>query len=297
MNPRGLSVLGALLCIPLPGVAAAAAERLFSVDRFLAVGIQEMPASDADGGTTVRGRLHDIEAGFGAVEFSGGELAVGVDYRYTRFEYEGIASRDRDLHTLAVPLVWRRESAESALSAVELALVPTIATSSNVFQKFWDRGSREDVYLSGRLAVELPAGSWTWHLGAAADRLWGDSRVYPIVGGERRFGERWHARLVLPFPELRFHLGSRQRLALAAEPSGYRWRVVSDDFSAHFDYRLRAFRTTASWELEAHRQWTVALSAGFETGRDHRFADDNLTAVGLDVDGGWVFGLKLRWAQ
>jgi len=288
-------LLGTLLSVAVPVSKVTGAERSFIPERFIALGIHEMPASDASGGVTIRGRQHDIEAGFGAVEFSGGELAVGLGYRYTRFEYEGLASRDRDLHQLALPLVWRRESGGSGISAIEVALEPTIATSSNVFQKFWDRGSREDVYLGGRLAVELPAGAWTWHLGAAADRLWGNSRVYPIVGGERRFGERWHARLVLPFPALEFRLGNRQRLTLAAEPSGYRWRVVSDDFSADFDYRLRALRTTASWEFEAHRRWTVSFSAGFETGREHRFADDDLTAVDLDVDSGWVYGLKLRW--
>ena len=276
---------------------ASAAEWSFTPERFITFGIQQMPSSGAGSNATLRCRLYDMGAGFGAVGVAGGELAVGLGYRYTRFEYEGIASRDRDLHRLSLPLVWRRKPVESAVSAIELALVPTIATSSNVFQKFWDRGSHEDVYLSGRLAVELPAGAWTWHLGAAADRLWGASRVYPIVGGERRFGERWHARLVLPFPELRYRLGNRQRLALVAEPAGYRWRVVSDDFSADFDYRLRAFRTTASWELEAHRRWTVTLSAGFETGREHRFADDDLQAVDLDVDSGWVYGLELQWTQ
>jgi len=280
-----------------PAAASVGAKTSFSPEPFVAFGVHEIPSSDADSNAAIRGRLHDIEAGFGAFPVGGGELAVGIGYRYTRFEYDGIASRDRDLHRLALPLVWRRESAQSAISAVELALQPTIATSSNVFQKFWDRGSRDDVYLSGRLAVEIPGGSWTWHLGASADRLWGNSHVYPVVGGERRFGERWHARLVLPFPALEYRLGSRQRLSLAAEPAGYRWRVVSDDFSADFDYRLRALRTTASWEFQAYRRWAVTLSAGFETGREHRFADNNLEAVDIDVDAGWVYGLRLEWTR
>ena len=288
---------GALILAAAPANASVAAERSFTPERYVAFGIQEMPSSDAGTEAAVHGRLHDIEAGFGAFEFGHGKLAVGLDYRYTRFEYDGIASRDRDLHRLAIPLVWRGESAESRLSAIEFALTPTIATSSNVFQKFWDRGSREDIYLGGRLAVELPAGPWTWHLGAAADRLWGSSSVYPIVGGERRFGKRWHARLVLPFPEVEYRLSHRHGLALAAEPAGYRWHVVSDDFTADFDYRLRAFRTTASWEFKAYRRWAVSLSAGFETGREHRFADDMLEAVDVAVDDGWVYGLRLEWTR
>ncbi len=289
-----LSALSGALLLAGPGAAALAGPppaTAFTAERFVMIGVCESPASDIAGGAALRGRQQWLRAGFGTVGLGGGELAVGLDYAYDRFEYDGIASRDRDLHRLSLPLVWRRQHGGSAL---EVALVPGVATSSNVFKDLWSDGGGDDFYLSGRVTASRTAGRWTWHLGAAADRAFGVSALYPLIGVERRFGERWHLRLVLPEPVLTYRAGARHELALSAYPAGQRWHVVSDDFTADFAYRLRTFRTEASWRMRLTRRFSVAASAAYDTNRRHEFADDALTAVDIGPDDGWTYGLAVR---
>ncbi|MEO0996938.1 MAG: hypothetical protein AAFX58_05430 [Pseudomonadota bacterium] len=287
------ALAGALLlsAVGVPALGGSPPATTFTPERFVMLGVYESPTSDVGGnGVALRGRQQRLRAGFGVTRLGGGDLAIGLDYAYDRFEYDGIASRDRDLHRLSLPLVWRRESGASAL---EFALVPSAATSSNVFKNLWSDGGRDDFYLTGRVTASRTAGRWAWHIGAAADRAFGASALYPLVGAERHFGERWHLRLLLPEPALIYSAGDRHEVTLRAYPAGQRWHVVSDDFAADFDYRLRTFRTEAAWRLKLTRRFSVEASAAYDTGRRHEFADDALTTVDVTPDDGWTYGLAV----
>jgi hypothetical protein len=108
-----------------------------------------------------------------------GELRWALDYAYQRYEYQGLASRNRDLHRLELPLSWHTDAAYAW--AIELR--PIVASSSNVFKDLWSRGGSDDLMLHGRLTrVHAPAGEgWGWRLGAARDDAFGQERTYPVV--------------------------------------------------------------------------------------------------------------------
>ncbi|HRQ64382.1 MAG TPA: hypothetical protein PKZ76_05860 [Xanthomonadaceae bacterium] len=234
-------------------------------------------ASDFGDGR-LRGRDHSVELWSPTWRFANGELRVGIDYAYTRFEYSGLDSRNRDLHRLALPLSWTGDGAH----IWHVGITPQVATSSNVFKDFFSRGSGRDIDLHGQVYLERPAipGQPGWRLGLARDDVFGRPLVYPQVTRTFR-GEAFQAELGWPRSRLDWHAGGALRLGAQVAPAGARWHVVSDERDgARFHYRQRAWRAglDGEWRL---RDWLSAGAvAGLEFGRRHRFEDD----LGASID-------------
>jgi hypothetical protein len=208
-----------------------------------------------------------------------GGFAIGADYVYTHYSYEGLPTRDRDLHRLTLPVEWSSPGATS----VTLAATPTVATSSNVFQDLFSRGTADDFELYASVTVQRRAeAGWGWRLGAAYDDSFGDPEPYPVAAvtfasaklalelGWPRASAQWQASDV-------FDLG------IEVAPAGARWHVVSDERAgADFDYLVEAWRAAlvANWRLAP--RWNVAARIGSEFDRHHDFEDD--TGARIDAD-------------
>lgn len=211
-----------------------------------------------------------------------GEFRWALDYAYQRYEYEGLPSRNRDLHRLEIPLSWQHD----APLAWTVELRPVIATSSNVFKDFLDRGSRDDLMLHGRWFME-PApvhGAWRWRAGLARDDVFGEERVYPVVSALRS-GDAYRLEIGWPWTRVTRQVGPGLELGASLGPAGARWHVVSDERDgAEFDYEVEAWRAGATLAWRRPAGWFLAASAGLEFSRRHRLEDDLGAIVDRSVD-------------
>ena len=119
----------------------------------------------------------------GRLRFSMAEtdLDVAINYQYTRYEYEGIDGRNRDLHRLQVPIHFSRALEQWRLEGY---VAPGVSTSSNVFKDLFNRGSSDDLFVSARLEGERKSAARNWIVGLAYDRIFGEPTLYPVVGVE-----------------------------------------------------------------------------------------------------------------
>lgn len=216
----------------------------------------------------------------------------GMDYAYTRHEYDGVAGRDRDLHRLQLPLAYRRQGEDWRLDAL---LAPGVATSSNVFKDLGSRSGGDDFLLSGAVELRHARGPRSvWLLGLRHDRSFGESRTLPVLGLEYRPGEALGLRLAWPDPALELAISPRQTLTVDVFPAGQRWHVVSDELGESFDYRLEGWRARATWSYRLTRSLTIDVGAGTGFGRGHEFTDDAGTRIEADVDSGYLFSVGIR---
>ena len=250
-------------------------------------------------------------ADFGDARLSGTEYRVAIrgaslpagelefrwvlDYAYQRYEYSGLASRNRDLHRVELPLSWHGDAAVSW--TVELR--PVVASSSNVFKDLWSRGSSDDFMWHGRaLLGRTPVGpGWGWHLGGARDDAFGRERVYPVVALLR---QHEGVRMELGWPVSRAMREAGRGIEAGGElaPAGARWHVVSDERDgASFDYEVRAWRASGILRWRAAGGLVLTTRLGLEFDRRHRLEDDMGATVTRAVDEARFFELSAgyRW--
>lgn len=229
----------------------------------------------------------------GLLRFGGSEICIDLaaDYQYTRFEYEGLPSRDRDLHRLQFPMSFGTTAGNWRVRGF---VAPGVSTSSNVFKDFFNRGSSEDLFVSGRLELVTGADNRRYIVGLAHDRSFGRPRLYPVAGVALKFGDRLRLRLAYPDPGLAYRLTERQRITARVFPAGHQWHVVADDFASDFDYRLEALRSQVTWSFSIGKLLTIDLSGGYESQRRHVLTDDLGNRIDSRVSDDWLFGLGFR---
>ncbi|HEY5802427.1 MAG TPA: hypothetical protein VIT90_01855 [Lysobacter sp.] len=230
-------------------------------------------------------RTPEFDVGVGAFD-------VAADYTYTHYEYAGLATRDRDLHRLELPLTW----AGDAPTHARVGLVPTVAASSNVFKDLFSRGGGDDFSLYGNASIErLPDHGWGWRVGAAYDDSFGDERTYPLLALVRR-GDAVSMELGWPRTRIDWHVHQRVDLGIHIAPAGGRWHVVSDERDgAEFFYITKAWRAQllAQWAITPH--WQLDAVVGYEFDRSHEFEDDNGMPIDEDVDSTVLYGANVSY--
>lgn len=284
--PRSLAAALALLAC---GGATAAADCPSASLGYTVVPSRSMSAPP---GAEVATRESTLAACF--LSFGDGEqrFDFGLDYAYTRHEYDGVDGRDRDLHRLQLPLAYRRQGGDWRLDAL---LAPGVATSSNVFKDLRSRAGGDDFLLSGAVELRRARGPRSaWLLGLRHDRSFGESRTLPVLGLEYRPGEALGLRLAWPDPALELAISSRQSLTVDVFPAGQRWHVVSDELDERFDYRLEGWRARATWSYRLTRSLTIDIGAGAGFGRGHEFTDDTGARIEADVDPGYLVSVGIR---
>jgi hypothetical protein len=224
-----------------------------------------------------------------------GAFRWALDYAYQRYEYTGLASRNRDLHRLELPLSWQGDAALSWM--VEFR--PVIATSSNVFKELWSRGGADELMWHGRaLAGQAPGGpGWGWHLGVARDDAFGREAVYPVAALLRQH-QGVTMEIGWPVTRAMRDIGRGVELGGEVAPAGASWHVVSDERDgASFDYEARAWRAGAILHWRSTGGLMLTTRAGLEFERRHRLEDDTGATVNRAVeDAGFLeVALGYRW--
>jgi hypothetical protein len=260
------------------------------------------------GGSVAAHHLQVREAAFGDARI--GEREVGLDlwspefgfdrfafgaaarYAYVRYEFDGLPSRDRDLHHLHLPLQWRGHE-----DRWRVVLTPVIAASSNVFKDLLERGSSDDFDIYGRWQYQR----WTdeqrgWRIALVRDAAFGAPRLYPAAALLWR-GARVSAEL--GFPDARVQWQALDNLAIGAAvfPTGGRWHVVSDERGgAEFDHVARAWRGAVTADWSPWRSLRVSVHAGVEFARHYEFEDDTGAPVDRDAASAGYLRLALSFA-
>jgi hypothetical protein len=289
---RLVRTLGALLLLAAvpPGLTAAAPGALPEIEL-----TRSTLAAAEFGDARLRGIEHRLAIRGPSLPAGDGEFRWALDYAYQRYEYTGLASRNRDLHRLELPLSWHGD----VPLPWTLELRPVIASSSNVFKEIWSRGSSDDFLWHGRAMLERPPGGagWGWRLGAARDDAFGRELVYPVVALLR---QHEGARIELGWPVSRAMLEAGRGIEAGGElaPAGASWHVVSDERGgASFDYEVRAWRAGAILRWRSAAGFVLATRLGLEFERRHRLENDTGAAVDRGVDEARYFELSAgyRW--
>jgi hypothetical protein len=217
----------------------------------------------------------------------------GLEYVYTRYEYDNLAARNRDLHRVAAPVRWAWPGA--FVQSFELR--PVIATSSNIMRDLFSRGTADDLMLHGRLRLER-APSTTgagWSAGVSRDDALGGEKIYPEVAALWRtpaaeVGLGWPRTWASYRPSPTWVLG------FEIAPAGARWHVVRDDREgARSDYEVESWRGVASARWQPASGVQVQAQAGLEFDRRHRFEDDEGFRVDRTADDAAYVGLSIHY--
>ncbi len=224
-------------------------------------------ATIGNGPASVRTRVYQLALGLYRRDTAAARVDFGLDYEYTHLEFRGVASRNLDVHRLRFPLRFAIDSGQLQWRG---QLAPRIATSSNVFKDFFNRGSRNDLQVDGRLEL----GSATpWIIGVAYDQSFGRPRLYPIAGIDVRPYPDLRIRVAFPDSGAWWKASDRHAFSARLYPSGERWRVVSDDFRTDFDLRREEWRVLLTWSIAVTPVIAVNLSAGHTFERQLAFTD------------------------
>ena len=272
-------------------------------------------------GERVRDRVEGVRIPLPTFARPNWRLESGLDYAYTRFEYQGVDGRNRDLHRLSLPIhfgVGPTQGAEpdaisgsGAAPAVRptgvrhaFSLEPAAASSSNVFKDPLNRATRTDFRVDAGWRVELPAeiaaaGDWGWVVGARRDHRFGGPRTYPVAGlAWRAPTGDWSAQAVFPDLRAAWHGSERAGAWFRAGPDGERWAVLSDELDgARFRYRQRRWVAAIGGSVNAWSGLHAGAELGIAFGRRHRFVDDTGTAVELSPGAAPFAGLTLEWRR
>jgi hypothetical protein len=250
--------------------------------------------SDSPSAATVRTKENQVYAGLRRFEAAGGTLDLGFDYQYTRYVYDGIDGRNRDLHRFQFPFGYR-----GTLNGwkIDSSVAPGISASSNVLKEFFDRISSDDLFTTVRLQGRREAAWHDWVIGLAYDRTFGRPLVYPIAGLEMSPSDRLDVRLAFPDPGFRYRWSDGQSLSGRLFPAGHQWHVMTDDFDAEFDYRVEGIRAQLGWSIRLWKEITLDVSGGYEFARKHYLTDDLGVRIESGVDDQWLFLLGLRSGQ
>jgi len=259
---------------------------------FLTIGYTLSDDTEFDGGGDGAAQAKEtrVVAGLLPADSSQRRFDMGLDYQYTRYTYEGIDSRNRDLHRLQLPVGMRTSAGDWRIDA---SIAPGIAISSNVLKDLSDHASSDDFFATAR--IEATSARSGLIGGIAWDRSFGEPRVYPVVGFDYRPSANLHARVAFPDPVVRFAASERQTWTLRLYPAGFEWHVLDDDLVTEFDYRVEAWRAEAWWSLRARRSVFLDLSLGYEFGRRHALTDRAGTRIERDADDAILFTIGLRW--
>lgn len=218
-------------------------------------------------------------------------LRPALDYQYTRFEFRDVASRNRDLHRVQLPL---RATRVGESWHTDAFIAVGISASSNVVKDVFNRGSSADLLFTARTEFTRRDGRLPLIVGAAYDRSFGRPRLSPVFGVELQPRRDLQLRLAYPDSELRYEVSTSSTLLARIYPAGHRWRVTTDDFADEFDYRAEEVRFELTWSLAIAGPLTIDLTAGYAFDRRHAFDDRQGSRIDTNIDEQPFAGIGFR---
>ena len=256
--------------------------------------IHHLSVAGADFGddATIRERQSGLRGWSSEYRYDSVAFRFAAAYAYTRYEFDGLDSRDRDLHHLHVPLHWRTHDARWLA-----VLTPVIATSSNIFKDLVNRGTRDDYDLYARLEhrAVAPNGALGWRAALVRDAAFGRPLAYPELAILWSDG-RVEADVGLPRARVDWKARDDLALGISVAPAGAQWHVVSDERGgAEFDFRARAWRGAFNAAWRPWRFLRVNAQLGIEFARNYEFEDDSGTPIKRDAASAPYWRIDLAW--
>lgn len=297
---RVAQLAGLLIGCQLVAVPAAADQGESNAGSYplFAAAYTVIPGADlesAGSGSELKAKETQFAAGLFHIERDDLQVDFGLDYQYTHYAYTSIDGRNRDLHRLQFPVGLTRQSEHGSFTGF---IAPGIGTSSNVLKDIFDRGSSDDLLVTGRIEASFRRnGQFSWLGGVAYDRAFGEAKPYPVVGMLYSPVDHVVMRLALPDPCLGFTISDRHEVSLRLFPAGFEWHVVSDELNDRFWYRVEAIRLQGSWSFRFGRSAWLDLSLGYEFDRRHEFVDDTGRSIHSDLGNQVLFRVGLRWGD
>lgn len=261
---------------------------------FLALSVARQPSAEfsaTPAAASVQTKENQVYAGLYRLATGKAILDVEFDYQYTRYVYDGIDGRNRDLHRFQFPFRYRGETGGWAIDA---NVAPGLSTSSNVLKNFFDEISGDDLFATARLQARRAWRSRNWVLGLAYDRAFGKPWLYPVAGIELMPNDALDVRLAFPDSGFRYRLSDRQVLSGRLFPAGHQWHVMTDDFDAEFDYRVEGWRAQLGWSVRLWKHLSLDISGGYEFARRHSLTDDLGSRIESEVGDQWLLLVGLR---
>ncbi len=281
--------IGFIAAAPLSSAVAAEAGA-----KYFAINASRLPTADLPPDATVSTEDTPIAVAFARFSAGAATIDLGFDWQHTRYEFEGIDSRNRDLHRVQFPIWIAAPMGKWQLQSV---VAPSIFTSSNVLGDFFNRGSSDDLAVTARVELRGSSAHRPWVIGVAHDRSLGKSETYPVLGFAYEAGDDLALRLTWPDPGLRVRLAERQYGSFRLFPAGSQWHVRTDDFTREFDYRFEAWRSQFNWNVGFANNLSLDLSLGYEFGRSPHFTDRLGARINRDADDQWLFAVGFRWGD
>lgn len=218
--------------------------------------------------------------------------SFGTNYAYTRYLYDGINSRNRDLHSITFPVTYTNEADQYSWS---FHISPGIATSSNAFKDPLNRLEAEDFVTTGGFSTELAVGkNWNVLLGARYDYRFGESKPYFIAGVMLSASENLTLRLAYPDSLFSVKLNDDIQLFTLLYPAGNQWHVHTDDFMQEFTYNAEGWRVETGLRWKVRRPLAVLFSAGYEFERHIGFDDESGVRLSSKIDNNIFYSVELK---
>ena len=223
-----------------------------------------------------------------------GGFAIGYSHQYDSLDID--LEGDETLsnghhHTIALPLHWHREI--SGGDMMTLSLAPAISVSSNVLKDpgLVDNGA---VQLWGSALYRIGEGSLDWLLGINHDYRFGDSKVYPVAGGEWA-NETTTVRLTYPDIMANWRPAERWSFEASVSPDGNLWRVWDRDKIIDSDFRREAWRAELRLLYRLPRGWRIGFTAGHTWDTAWKFKASTPGVVRSDGENQSFIGAYVGW--
>jgi len=212
-----------------------------------------------------------------------GTLLIGANYQQHRFE---LASNytSRTLHQLALPVTLVNKSDQ-------WTIVSQVAPSLNTDFEELDK----DDYTTTALlrAAYHHSDTTTWVAGAAFDRSFGDSQLYPVLGVNYTPNNNWLLQLTLPRMVVKYMPRPRTIIYWQAQPNGNKWNVDVPAINRSINITTKAIRSGIGIEFNITQQWWIKAEAGREFNRNLETINDGGVEFDLDVEDAYYLGASI----
>ena len=228
------------------------------------VNLSSAGSDSAGSNVKVSAREFDISGKFFARDISFGKFIIGGHYQVTRYELDNL-NADKNLHVLELPITLLRQKNEWTY----------ITRLSPGLHSDFDELDSNDLLVTARfVATKKRSENLTWVIGAAVDRSFGDTMLYPVIGAQYWPSQRTLFKLVLPRLEIRHALSSKTILFWHLKPSGGKWNVTVKNMNKDFNVTTDAVRTSLGAEINLSDFGWLKVEAGREVNRSIELVDE-----------------------
>ncbi|WGO97863.1 DUF6268 family outer membrane beta-barrel protein [Saccharophagus degradans] len=211
-----------------------------------------------------------------SLDTNSGKLFFGVNYINTELN---ISEKlfEKTLHNLEIPITLVQDR-------YQWNVVYQIAPAIN---SDLEEISKDDFSINGKIIANYKTGLGNfWTVGLSANRLFGEPRIYPVLGYHMKSLSHWDLRFSVPNPELSYLPLDSMRLSLYGAPHGGEWNIYLKDDTERNEWNTSysgyqfGFRTL----LRSQSKHWASFTLGREFNRSGSFLDQDGMEYEVDFD-------------